>query len=120
MMNAWACVRDAARPRSTSSTSSRFFTSGGLRRPHGEAVDDLAQHARVGVHRAEPVARTVSRFVGEAARTVDAVQDYVAVTVQDVVDDLEEEAELVRERTPGRLLRLRDPRDPEREPDRRF
>ncbi len=66
------------------------------------------------------VARPVGRLVGEAARTVDAVHDDVAVAVEDVVDDLEEQPELVGERAPRCLLRLRHLRDPEREPDRRL
>ena len=73
-------------------------------------VDDLAQHARVRVDLGEPRPRTVRRLVGEAARAVDAVRDDVAVAVEDVVDDLEEQAELVAERAPRPLLRLRRPR----------
>ena len=52
-------------------------------------------------------------------RPVRAVDEEVAVLVEDVVDDLEEEAELVAERPPRRLLRLGHPGGPERAADRR-
>ena len=51
-------------------------------------------------------------------RPLGAVLEHVAVLVQDVVDDLEEQPELVAERAPGRLLPLRHLRGPEAEPDR--
>ena len=47
------------------------------------------------------------RFVGVAPRGVGAVLADVAVGVEDVVDDLEQEPELLRERPPRRLLLLR-------------
>ena len=47
------------------------------------------------------------------------MRDDVAVAVEDVVDDLEQQPELVAERAPRRLLRLRDAGRPEPEPDRR-
>ena len=53
-----------------------------------------------------------------AACPLRAVLDHVAVAVEDVVDDLEEQAELVREGPPRRLLRLRHLGHPERARDR--
>ncbi len=85
----------------------------------GEAVDDLAEHARVRGHLVEARAGAGRGVVGEAARAVDAVQHDVAVAVEDVVDDLEQETELLRERAPRLLLGERDLRRPERHRDGR-
>ena len=79
--------------------------AGVTRGADGEPVDDVAQHARVGVDLAERRARPVGRLVGEPARAVDAVRDDVAVAVEDVVDDLEEQPELGAERAPRRPAR---------------
>ena len=81
---------------------------GGLRGPHGEAVDDLGQKIRVGVDLPEPHPRALGGFFGEAAGALLAHLEDVAVTVQHVVDDLEEEPELGGERAPRAVLRRRD------------
>src|ERR1700758_660035 len=112
------------RPAPTSTTtalwspcrSSNCVPLGGTDR---EAIDDVAQHARVGVDLFEACTRALGRFVGEPTRAVRTVHHDVAVAVENVVDDLEEHAELLAERTPRTLRGLRQIRDPEREPDRR-
>src|SRR4051794_40143598 len=90
--------------------------SGGSRR---EPADDLRQDRRVRRNVLEPCLRAIGSLVGERAGAVDAVREHVAVAVEDVVDDLEQETELVAERPPRRLLALRHLRDPERQPDAR-
>ena len=65
--------------------------------------------------------RACARSAASSARragAVGAVLEQVAVLVEDVVHDLEEQADLVRERPPRRLLALRNLRDPERACDR--
>ena len=79
--------------------------------------DDLGEHGRVGRDRLEPLLRARRRLVGQPPRLLGAVHRGVPVAVEQVVDDLEEQAELVAERTPRRLLALRHLRDPERDPD---
>ena len=63
-------------------------------------------------------ARAIRSLVCEPAGAVDAVHDDVAVAVEDVVDDLEQEAELVAERTPDALPVLGHAGSPQRESDR--
>src|SRR4029077_14156646 len=112
--SACACERVSARPRSTSSTSSRFFTS---RRPRRETGDDLLELRRIGREDTETLASAERSFIGASACPRLAVHEYVAVSVEDVVDDLEQQSELVSERAPRRLVALGDPGDPERHPD---
>src|SRR4051794_16468790 len=112
------------RPPPTSTTTAccaprRSSNCSPLGRSNGKAVDDVAQDARVGVDLAEPRPRTVGGLVREASGSVGAVTQDVAVPVEDVVDDLEEQAELFAERTPRALLRLGQLCDPERETNRR-
>src|SRR4051812_21870272 len=114
--SACACARLSARPRSTSSTSSRFFISGRARR---EPVDDVLEHRRVRRDVRQPRARPGRGFVRERAGAIGPARKNVTVSVQDVVDDLKEQAELVAERAPGRLAALRDLRDPQRQADGR-
>src|SRR3954451_26153 len=125
MTSACACARDSARPRSTSRTSRRFFiaavspTRSRLRRARGEARDDLFQHARVRVQGAEARLRPLGRLVGCAPGRLRSVQRDVAVAVEQVVHELEQEAELVAERAPRRLLALRYAGGPQTEADGR-
>src|SRR5207248_9264731 len=100
--SAWACARLSASPRSTSSTSSRFFiperlVSGSARR---EAGNDLGQNGRVGLDRGQPLVRPVRGLVRKRPCAVGSVREHVSVGVEDVVDDLEEQPELLREGTP--------------------
>src|SRR5207248_4210447 len=80
---------------------------------NGEPVDDLAQDARVRVDRVESFARPLRGVIRVLACAVDAVRDDVAVAVEDVVDDLEQEPELVTESAPRRLSVDGNPSDPE-------
>src|SRR5581483_11587092 len=89
-----------------------------LGRSDGKAIDDVAKDGGVGVDLGEPGAGAVGRLVREAAGAVDAVRDDVPVAVEDVVDDLEEQPELLAERTPRLLLRVGHGCDGEREADR--
>ena len=57
--------------------------------------------------------RTLRRLVREAAGTVLADLEHVAVTVEHVVDDLEEQAELARKGAPRRVLGHRHLGSPE-------
>ena len=66
----------------------------------------------VGVDRREPRLRALRGLVGEAARAVLADSSDVAVAVEQVVDDLEEQPELGRERAPRRMLVDRHARPP--------
>ena len=94
-------------------------TSGGTDR---EPVDELREHGRVGVERAEPLVRTSRRGGRHLARAVLAELGRVAVAVDHVVDGLEEHAELLAEGTPRRLLAPAQPprpRDRARPPPRR-
>src|SRR5689334_716905 len=83
----------------------------------GEAIDDVAKHARVGVDIREARTRALRRLVREASGAVGAVRDDIAVAVEDVVHDLEQEAELLAECAPRALCRLRQIGDPQCEPD---
>ena len=74
---------------------------------------------RVGVDRRQPRLRALRRLVGEAARAVLADVEHVAVAVEDVVDDLEEQAELGGELAPRLLLGARHLGRRERAADRR-
>src|SRR5437763_3507578 len=67
----------------------------------------------------DPRLRALGGFVRQAARTILALREHEAVAVEDVVDDLEEHPELVREVAPRLLLPLRQLRGPERTGDRR-
>ena len=69
--------------------------------------------------RVERVARALGGVVGEPAGAVDAERDDEAVAVEDVVDDLEEHPELVREGAPRTLLVGRHLGGGERERHRR-
>ena len=69
--------------------------TGGSRRADCEAVDDVAQDGRVRVDLGEPRPRPLRRLVGVAARALGAVLAHVAVGVEDVVHDLEQEPELL-------------------------
>src|SRR3954454_16593886 len=115
-ISAWACARLSANPCSTRSTSSRFFTS---RRARGETVDDVLQHGGVRRYFGEPCTGAFGGLVSEAPRSFGSMREDVAVAVEDVVDDLEQQSELVPESPPRRLLPLGDLGDPQREPDRR-
>src|SRR6478672_1628213 len=91
----------------------------GSRGTHGETVDDIAQDCRVRVDLGEPPTCAFRGLVGEAPGALRAVLAHVAVRVEDVVHDLEQEPELLCERAPWRLLLLRQLRRPERHRDRR-
>ena len=54
-------------------------------------VDDVDQRCRVGPNLGEALARPGCRLVGQTPRSVLAVAEHVAVGVEDVVDNLEEE-----------------------------
>ena len=88
--------------------------AGALRRARSEGSDDLREDTRVRGDRVEPSLRALGGLVRVSARRLGPVHSRVAVAVEQVVDDLEEQAELVAERPPGRLLALRHLRDPER------
>src|SRR5581483_9834945 len=79
----------------------------------GETVDDLAENGRVLSHFGQPRAGVFGRLVGEPTGALGPVQDDVAVAVEDVVDDLEEQPELVRERPPRGLPLVRQVGCPE-------
>src|SRR3954463_10206394 len=115
-ISAWACARLSANPCSTRSTSSRFFTS---RRARGEGVDDVLQHGCVRGDVEEPHAGAFGGLIGETPCAVRAMDDDVAVAVEDVVDDLEQQAELVPEFPPRSLLALGYLGHPQGKPDRR-
>ena len=67
-------------------------------------VDDLREHVGVRVDLGEPRLRALRRLVREAARAVLAHLEHVAVAVEQVVDDLEQQAELAGEHAPRRVL----------------
>ena len=67
---------------------------------------------RVGVDRRQPRLRALRGLVGEAAGAVLADVEHVAVAVEQVVDDLEEQPELGGERAPRRAARSAAPRPP--------
>ena len=64
----------------------------------GQALDEPAQDARVGVELGERCERPLGRLVGAAARLLRAVREHEPVAVEQVVDELEERADLLRER----------------------
>src|SRR5581483_8669382 len=127
---ACAWVLDSASPRSTSRTSSRFFTPSPAARRHGrrrddrssgadgETVDDGRKDVGVRVDLRKAGVRALRRLVGEAAGAVLADLDDVAVSVEQVVDDLEEQPELAGERAPRRMLRHGNLAGPESAHDR--
>src|SRR3954452_12104267 len=88
------------------------FTSS--HRADGETVDDVVQNGRLRVDLGEPLAGALRSLLRVAPRALRTVLAHVAVLVEDVVHDLEQQAELLRERAPGRLLRLRQLRRPQR------
>src|SRR3954453_7028941 len=112
--SACACERLSARPRSTSSTSSRFFTS---RRARCQTLDDVLELGRLGWDPCEPLACAERGSIGACAPPRLAVHEHVAVSIEDVVDNLEQQSELVSDRAPRSLLALGDAGDPERHPD---
>src|SRR5205085_11689043 len=78
--SACACARVSASPRSTSRTSSRFFT---LECPRSQDRDDLRQDGRVGGNVGEARLRAVGRLVRKGACTVRAVREDVPVVVEE-------------------------------------
>src|SRR5207248_6791493 len=75
---------------------------------HGGVRGDLAKTSL----------RALRCLVSERPRALRSTLEQVAVLVEDVVDDLEEQANIVCERAPRRLLALRYLCDPKRARDR--
>src|SRR5439155_18842121 len=68
------------------------------RRAGGESGDDLLEDARVGVDAGKTRLRARGGLLGQLARPFGPLRRGIAVAVEDVVDDLEEQAQLVAER----------------------
>ena len=85
----------------------------------GERVDDVAEHASCPPETLSRRARArIGGLLGDVARRLPTDASDVPVPVEDVVDDLEEEAELRPERAPRALIRVRHAGGPQPEPDR--
>src|SRR5262245_31524993 len=81
--------------------------------PKGQHVDDLAEHARIRPDPGEVPGRPLGDLVGQTPRRLDAEPLDVAVAVEEVVDDLEEKADVLAEGDPRSALVLRNARDVE-------
>ena len=79
---------------------------------YGEIGDDLAEHRGVGVDVCQTLVRLVGGLGHEAPRAVRTVDEEVAVLVQHVVDDLEQQPELLAELVARPAAREREPRPP--------
>src|SRR5205823_9973439 len=84
----------------------------------GQAGHDLGEHGGVRGDLAKTSLRMLSRLVRERPRALGSTLEQVAVLVEDVVDDLEEQANVICERAPRRLLALRYLGNPQRARDR--
>ena len=117
MTSACACARDSARPRSTSRDVERFFATA---TPCGRRARRRSREhqvsAAISPRRSAPARPPRPRVA--ARRPTPCVSD-VAVRVEDVVDDLEEQPELVAERAPRRLLAAGTPAAQRPSADRR-
>ena len=80
----------------------------------GEPGDHVGEHRRVGRNLGEPRVGALGGRVGELARRLLSDLEHVAVAVEDVVHDLEEQPELRRERPPRRVLASAAHRRPRR------
>src|SRR3954452_7390335 len=76
----------------SASAPARSLRPAKLGRPHGEAVHDLLEYFRVGVQCLELQTGALSSLSREATRAVRADRRDVAVAVEQVVDDLEQQA----------------------------
>ena len=86
-------------------------------RAASEATISASTLVSAGIASSRACARTAASSASRRAASTPCAPD-VAVAVEQVVDDLEEQAELVAERAPRRLLALRHLGDPERDADR--
>src|SRR2546423_7994318 len=84
----------------SASAPARSLRPARLGRPHGEAVHDLFEHLGVGVQRLELQTAAFCRLFREAPRAVLADRRDVAVAVEQVVDDLEEQSHVRGECSP--------------------
>src|SRR5439155_7820035 len=103
-----------AAPHARSSRTAQRLPLSGTRR---DELAQLCEHGRIGVELAQQCLHARRTFVGECAGAVFTELRDVAVAVQQVVHDLEEEAELAGTDAPPSLLRLRHAGDPERTAD---
>ena len=102
--SACACARLSARPRSTSRTSRRFFVTRSARQAR--------RRSRRGRRcRRRSLRPRLARAAASSAitRAPSPPRRHVAVSVENVVDYLEEQSELCRERPPRRMLAVGTP-----------